>query len=45
MKYSIIDGAEKMDIAQVMALLKQTYWADQRPVEQVRRAMVKVLNC
>ena len=39
MKYSIIDGAEKMDIAEVMALLKQTYWADQRPVEQVRRAM------
>lgn len=45
MKYSIIDGAEKMNIAEVMALLKQTDWADQRPVEQVRRAMVKVLNC
>ena len=39
MKYSIIDDAEKMDIAEVMALLKQTYWADQRPVEQVRKAM------
>ena len=39
MKYSIIDGAEKMDIVEVMALLKQTYWADQRPVEQVRKAM------
>ena len=39
MKYSIIDGAEKMDIAEVMVLLKQTYWADQRPVEQVRKAM------
>ena len=39
MKYSIIDGAEKMNIAEVMALLKQTYWADQRPVEQVRKAM------
>lgn len=39
MKYSIIDGAEKMDIAEVMALLKQTYWADERPVEQVRKAM------
>ena len=39
MKCSIIDGAEKMDIAEVMALLKQTYWADRRPVEQVRKAM------
>ena len=39
MKYSIIDGAEKMNIAEVMALLKQTYWADERPVEQVRKAM------
>ena len=39
MKYSIIDGAEKMDIVEVMALLKQTYWADERPVEQVRKAM------
>ena len=39
MKYSIIDGAEKMNIAAVMALLKQTYWAVERPVEQVRKAM------
>ena len=39
MKYSIIDGAEKLDISQVMALLKQTYWADQRPVEQVQCSM------
>ena len=35
----IIDGAEKLDIAAVMALLKQTYWADKRPLEQVRRSM------
>ena len=39
MSYSIIDGADKMDISQVMDLLKQTYWADQRPREQVRRSM------
>ena len=39
MKYSIIDGAERMDIAEVMALLKQTYWADQRPLEQVQKSM------
>jgi len=39
MKYSIIEGYDRMDMAQVMALLKQTYWADQRPMEQVRRSM------
>lgn len=39
MSYSIIDGADKMDISQVMDLLKQTYWADKRPLEQVRRSM------
>ena len=39
MKYSIIDGAEKMNIAEVMALLRQTYWADRRPEEQVRKSM------
>lgn len=35
----IVDGAEKMNVSEVMALLKQTYWADQRPEEQVRRSM------
>lgn len=39
MKYSIIDGAEKMNISEVMVLLKQTYWADKRPLEQVQRSM------
>ena len=39
MKYSILDGADKMDILDVMALLKQTYWADKRPLEQVRISM------
>ena len=39
MKYSIVNGAEKMNLAEVMALLKQTCWADQRPMEQVRKAM------
>lgn len=39
MNYSVIDGAENMDLAEVMALLKQTYWADQRSPEQVRKAM------
>ena len=39
MNYSIVDGAEKMNVSEVMALLKQTYWAHQRPEEQVRRSM------
>ena len=39
MKYTIIDGSDQMDISQVMALLKQTYWADKRPLEQVRKSM------
>ena len=39
MNYSIVDGAEKMSVSEVMALLKQTYWADQRPEEQVERSM------
>ena len=39
MKYSILDGADKMNFPQVMALLKQTYWADKRTDEQVRKSM------
>ena len=39
MNYSIIDGAERMALTEVMALLKQTYWADQRSPEQVRKSM------
>ena len=39
MHYSIIDGADRMDIAEVMDLLKQTYWADKRSLEQVRKSM------
>ena len=39
MNYSIIDGAAKMDFSEVMALLKQTYWADRRTPEQVRKSM------
>ena len=39
MRYPIIDGADKMGLSEVMALLKQTYWADKRPPEQVRKSM------
>jgi len=39
MNYSILDGAEKLNLSDVMSLLKQTYWADKRPAEQVQRSM------
>lgn len=39
MKYSIVDGADQMEPAEVMALLKQTYWADRRSSEQVQKSM------
>ena len=39
MKYRIIDGSEKMNIDEVVRLLKMTYWADKRPVEQIRKSM------
>lgn len=39
MNYEIVTGADKLDISEVMALLKQTYWADKRPAEQVRKSM------
>ena len=39
MKYRILDGSEKMDIDEVIRLLKMTYWADQRSAEQIRKSM------
>ncbi len=39
MNYSILEGADKLPLASVMALLKQTYWADKRTPEQVQRSM------
>lgn len=39
MNYSVIDGTDRMDLSQIMALLKQTYWAADRPREQVRKSI------
>ena len=39
MTYSIVDGREHMALPEVMSLLKQTYWADTRPPEQVQKSM------
>ena len=38
-KYSIVDGSDKMNVDEVIRLLRMTYWADQRPVEQIEKSM------
>ena len=37
--YTIIDGAGKMQIADIVRLLKMTYWADKRSVEQIEKSI------
>lgn len=39
MDYRIVDGSEKMDLEEVIRLLKMTYWADKRSAEQVDKSM------
>ena len=39
MNYRIIDGAEKMNLEDIVKLLKMTYWADKRSVEQIDRSL------
>ena len=39
MKYIIVEGSDRMALDQVMVLLKQTYWADKRSEDQVRKSM------
>ena len=39
MEYQIIAGAEHMQTEEVVRLLRMTYWADRRPVEQIERSM------
>lgn len=39
MRYRIIDGAENMDIEEVIRLLRMTYWADKRSTEQIETSM------
>lgn len=39
MEYRIVDGAEEMKINEVVRLLKMTYWADKRSVEQIEKSM------
>lgn len=39
MNYRIIDGADGMNISEVAALLKTTYWANHRSLETVEASM------
>ena len=39
MKYSIVDGSEKMNIEEVIRLLRMTYWAERRPARQIEASL------
>ena len=39
MEYRIIEGADQMNIDDVIRLLKMTYWADKRSKEQIEKSM------
>lgn len=39
MDYRIIDGSDHLNIDEVVRLLKMTYWADKRSIEQIKKSM------
>ena len=39
MKYRILDGRDKMELSDVIQLLRSTYWADKRSDEQIEKSM------
>ena len=39
MDFKIIDGIEKMSLEDIVRLLKMTYWADKRTVEQIDKSI------
>ena len=39
MKYRILDGRDKMNLSDVIRLLRSTYWADKRSDEQIEKSM------
>ncbi len=39
MTYRIVTGSESMNINDVARLLRMTYWADKRPIEQIEKSM------
>ena len=39
MHYSIVEGADSIKPEDVVRLMKQTYWADKRPMAQIEKSM------
>ena len=39
MLYRIVEGAENIEINEVVRLLRMTYWAETRPVEKIKKSM------
>lgn len=39
MEYRIVEGKENIKVEDVVRLLKMTYWADSRPVEEIDKSM------
>ncbi len=39
MDHKIVDGADKMKTDDIVRLLRMTYWADRRSVEQIERSV------
>ena len=39
MDYRIVEGSDKMKISDIVRLLKMTYWADKRPIEQIEKSL------
>ncbi len=39
MDYRIVEGAENIKLDDVVRLLRMTYWADKRPVEQIKKSI------
>ena len=39
MDYRIVEGAENMELKDVVRLLRMTYWAEKRPVEVVEKSL------
>lgn len=45
MKVQIVEGAERMRIEDIARLLRTTYWAEKRPMEQIERSVRNSLCC
>lgn len=39
MNYRIVEGADKIDVQEVEQLLRTTYWAENRPLETIKKSM------